>query len=758
MEKKGAGDGGPGEVEDASKSPSSSSSHKPAKPGRLPTNIIRPASFLDTVAVLSLFMHMPPWLMISIHMLFLASYFSSSNFSIFSARSMLGWTVSGGVKAGGSTSLSGMAFFSAILRVLGIDFAVAITTLYLAPLLRNVVMILAHAVVAASLGGGPKVFTNAIYATTLIEVAYFVWEKVCQNLWASDMAQVVADAGGHHRQHHGHATYLHPELDGLLLTASGEASFNTITSTWTSLSNVVRFIRHMDWVGEVPLICFQLVAVHVVGLCLLPYIRNVFHDGTRAANADTAESVSASDSYVDSAFVRGLVASSSSTSTAASESPTTALSVPQGPSVEIAVPQDLQTPPSLEGDDAEADEKYQASDFDFLYAPAGKKNKRLAMIRANQPLWSTLASSIILAARQETGGGTDESMGLNCYVRFLLDNLVAFVIDGDVADAVNVSVNGIQWPQVCFYAMDESGHEVEDEDGANGPSQSTPAARCIMVVIYGLTPLTQYEIAISAASTGQQIMHTNISTVANSSAAQSIGAPLARSVSPVTTLLDTLASTQVTLSEEKSRLKKSRKEHTKRLASLRSEIDAIRSKLDAADKGDERNRRKLLSLREAVRQLEEEVETLSRESDELESQHKAAQSDVDALESEWNSQLKVYREKEAVVKSVRSGWDKKIAGLETELSTINGKRDKLSTKKQRLAAELEKAEKETLELASKDALRRQADRAVKLERRRKLEEEFSISITKMEKRARELKALPIYSMPAAVPMEPQSTI
>jgi predicted nucleic acid-binding Zn-ribbon protein len=740
MEKKEAPEVGTGEVsghEDATKF------HKMPKPGRLPANIIQPASFLDTLAVLSLFMHMPSWLMISIHMLYLASYFSSSKFSIFSARSMLGWSISGSAKGNSSsTSLSGVAFLSAVVRVIGIDFAIAVTTLYLAPLLRNVVMILAHAVVAASLGGGPKVFTNAVYSTTLIEVAYFVWEKLSQrSLLPSDMSS----AESSHPHHHGHV--LHPELDGLLIPSGGDASFNTITSTWTSLSNIVRFIRHMDWVSEVPLICFQLVAVHVVGLCLLPYVRNVLHENrSTTESGSVADGSPSSESYVDSTFIRTLGNIGELQSSVSPAPPAPTSDIPQGPSIEIAVPSDVGATATAfaDGEEVEAEDKY-TSDFDFLYAPAGKKNKRLAMIRANQPLWSTLASSIVLAARQESGYAAEDSSSVHCYIRFLLDNLAAFLIDGDVSDSLIVRVNGIQWPQICLYSSDDSGHEIEDDKGGEPPHDPSRQRRCIMVVIYGLAPLTQYEIMISASDSAQVVMQTSISTTANSAAGSSIGAPLARSVSPVTTLLDTLASTQVTLSEEKSRLKRSRKEHAKRLASLRSDIDSIRSKIDAADKGDARNRRKVLSLREAVRQLEEEVTQLTKATKALEGQQASSADEFRALEGEWKEHLQAFREKEAVVQDVRSGWDKKITSLESEFIAINAKCEKLTSKKQRLNNELQRIYSETADIASKDVERRRTDRELKLERRRKLEEEFSISITKMEQRASELKALPIYN-------------
>lgn len=61
-------------------------------------------------------------------------------------------------------------------------------TIYLTPILRNVVLVFSTAIVAASLGGGPHPIIHAVYATSVIEVIVFFWDRI-QLLWSQDLAE-----------------------------------------------------------------------------------------------------------------------------------------------------------------------------------------------------------------------------------------------------------------------------------------------------------------------------------------------------------------------------------------------------------------------------------------------------------------------------------------------------------------------------------------------------------------------------------------
>jgi hypothetical protein len=658
-------------MEDSRQQPSSnakySSSHAsgPPRPTKLPTNIIQPSAFIDTLAIQALFLHMPLLAMLGIHGLFIAS--SLSGVPMNSTRSIFGWSAN---TKGSSATAPTSAVSRIVLKAIAIDFAVAIVTLYVTPLLRRVVVIFAHSIVAAALGGGPKVFTNAIYATTIVEFIRLLWEKLSYYLFSDDNDFMMSSLPHHHNPQ----SYYHSDPS---------KSFNTLTSIWAMIPSTIRFVRHMDWVHEFPLIFFQVVAVHVIGLGLLPYIRKVFPDRSDLKNIADEESIH-SESFIDNSLLSGNGALTSGFNV--SEPPTdinllrgglTELSVSGKGSAEAASAQSLNT-------------MNPNTDFDFLYAPSSvKKNKRLAIVRANQPLWSTLASSIVLAARHETedaaalagaGGELEKASGIggsvlnevgHCYVRYIFENVVAFEtvgFDPSLRSSFSVHVNGILWPQVSIQSF-------IDEPTDRPASKEDP----FLVIVYGLTPMTQYDIEIlcayKAASSPLTCLKICVSTISgkNTDTNGPAGTTPARPLSPVTTLLDTLTTTQMTLSEEKSSLKRLRKDHTKRLTSLRQEIDSMRSKIDSTDKNDERNRRKVLSLREAVRQIEEEIESINRVAESLSLKEQQVDEEFNLKEREWKEHMGEFEERQKQEQDIHRSLNQASSEMEDQLSSLVSK-------------------------------------------------------------------------------------
>lgn len=748
-----------------SRQPSTSGSHPKCssaapKSSKLPTNIIQPSPFVDTLAIQALFLQMPVTVMLCIHGLFITSSLSGVSFT--STRAIFGWSPSS--KTSGSNISSGSSFGSStpasttklICKALAVDVAVALMTLYVTPLLRRIVLMFACSIVASTLGGGPRVFTNAIYATTLAEFIRLIWEKLSFYLFASDVGVASSNAYAFDSDFVV-SSFQGPE------DFSANKNYNTLTSIWALIPTVIRFIRHLDWVRELPTILFQVVAVHVIGLGLLPYIRKVFPDRSDKSVADD-DSSSHNDSFIDNSLLN-----QSLTGFSSSEPPTD-INLLSGATTELSL---------LGKDTNESSQNLNSSttNFDFLYAPSVvKKNKRLAMVRSNQPLWSTLASSIVLAARHETEDATDagiselEKNGLtntsvlneagHCYVRYIFENVVAFEtvgFDPSLRGSFSVHVNGIQWPQVSIQPF-------IDEPSDHSPTRDDP----FLVIVYGLTPMTQYDIEILCIYKQDVLPHSCLKICVSTISwkhADTNGTPgtPARPLSPVTTLLDTLATTQMTLSEEKSRLKRLRKDHTKRLISLRQEIDATRSKIDSTDKNDERNRRKVLSLREAVRQLEEEIELINRLTDAVILKQNEIEEEFRTKEIEWKEHMSQFEEREKQERDIRLDLSRANSELEDQLASIMSKRDKLKTKNQRLESDIERIEEEiTLEIQQLMQARNE-EREKKLDRRRRLEEEFSVSITKMEngvehtrKRTAEILAGPIMTGP--MPAYVQSTV
>uniref|UniRef100_A0A060SZK9 ARAD1C08932p n=1 Tax=Blastobotrys adeninivorans TaxID=409370 RepID=A0A060SZK9_BLAAD len=642
-----------------------------------PWHVIRPAPFADTLAILALFSRLPVIIMSLIHCVFITTIFSSSmaSRSHFRWNSLgSGWTASSGH--------GGVSTMTMVIQTLVIDTVVACITLFLGPA-RQVVLMFANATVASSLGGGNRVFSNAIYSTTVAEVIRLALTRYIfqgdivefDDEYLSAQSMSVGGASGSGPQFHSYE------------------GFNTLTGAVSLISRTARFLKAVDWRRELPFLGYQIIAIHVIGMGLVPFVKRIFPE-----RADHDEDTSSS-------------ISSAGINTAEPEYGTTVISF-------------------TDADDDIAPERV---DFAMLYPPATKRNKRLAAVRANQPLWSTLASSMVLAARQEehdpgqsstTGGHSSSSNQSKCFIRFILDNMVVFAMvgfDDTRREAYTVLVNGIQWPQVCI-------DQEYDYDGG------------FLIVVYGLTPVTQYELEIQLSGIDSAIMKVNVCTTVKANSNQP--APLvmtSRPLSPVTTLLDTLTTAQMSLSEEKARLKRLRKEHAKRHASLRSEIESVRAKLDMADKGDERNRRKVLSLRESVKQLEQEIEEIITTTEKLSSQQDQGQDTFSEHQQQYQIQMDLVESKFEDHRRAKEEWESKIAPLQSELNSLINKQEKLELKKDRLSGDCRHLDTEVSEMIANEVARRKELRDLKLERRHKLQEEFSDSINKMDHSVEETK-------------------
>lgn len=727
-----------------------------AKSSKAPSSVIHQTPFIDTLAVLIVFLQCPSIFMVGIHVLFII--ISNNSTSLISSMLQI-WNQQKSV----------------IIRTLIIDLVIAFTTLYVTPAMKDLTMIFAHAIVASSLSGGQKVFTNAVYSTSLIEVLLVIWRKVYHLLFNDEVLyfdelvmhdstlsssySTIGDISTTAKGSNDAMTTVIGAISSSTALAlentaafpTNNKTFNTVASAYTFVPNAVRFLSRINWVYDCPLICFQLIAVHVISLGLLPYIRKVFPE--RTTSSISSSNSQQDDHNFDSSYIDEYPNDPDYNSSV------TTISVRRG-----------------SGDINQFEEEGERP-LDILYPPSSsKKNKRLIAVRASQPLWSTLASSIVLAARQaeqqqeqdnldkktnQVTGATDVDLkdadiseeddnkdsvlvaGLGlCYLKYVFEHIIGFQLIGfdsklfkDSSSTVIIRVNGIVWPQV---AIQEGSELVDDDYNNNKDEQKNDSTETdsFLIIIYGLTAITQYEIEIAV--DGAIYSKIDACTLASSNSSNTtISSTPTRPLSPVTTLLDSLTTTQMTLSEEKSRLKRLKRDNAKRLANLRNEIDSLKVKLETSDKGEERNRRKVLSLRESVRQYEEEIETVSVETVKVEKELQQLDEKYGLYEEDYLQRHREYESNNQDIDKVRQDIDTKIVALEAELASFVSKRDKLFAKRDRLAGDLEKLENDCKVEVDNEFERRKEEREKRIARRLQVQEEFSNSINVMEKGMKE---------------------
>ncbi|KAF8422402.1 hypothetical protein EV426DRAFT_575094 [Tirmania nivea] len=408
-----------------------------------------------------------------------------------------------------------------------------------------------------------------------------------------------------------------------------------------------------------------------------------------------------------------------------------------------------------------------------------KKKKQNSIVRSRQPLWAALASTVVHIAKEveqsqavsEATSPEDEAIsGPSEHKAHVLEGRVwvtnigsteanfgaghfpCMSVEeggvngyGDLGHSENgsgkgvfvpffVRVNGIAWPQTDIYKLEKEG-DVESADAMDRKDEVWA------IDITGLTPATEYDFEFVKSKGGQAFYQTSACTMpaqVTSSVTTSPPQPSSRPLSPVTTLLNTLSQASSTLAEQKLRLKRTKKENNRRLASLRSEIDALKSRLGSRDKGEERARRRVLSLREFVRRAEEEVEKMTAELEKLENIPDAVKQEMKEKKRLWSEEQKRLEVIESTVEEVKAAADRHTSAFETEAASLSAKQERLTTRLAKLKADLEKLKEENT-AAQEDKSRKEAEREALVKRRAAVDMEFSEAISKMEKKMQEYR-------------------
>lgn len=218
--------------------------------------------------------------------------------------------------------------------------------------------------------------------------------------------------------------------------------------------------------------------------------------------------------------------------------------------------------------------------------------------------------------------------------------------------------------------------------------------------------------------------------IASSAAAPVAAQQPSRPLSPITTLLNTLAQANSCLVDQKNRLKVVKKTHKGALSDIRKEIEKHRSLL-GNDRGEERAFRRNLALKEAIKRAEEENEKMLTELAELENV-------PEKMKTEWKEKKRLWREERGRLQSAqnqageaKAAADRQASAVESEAASLATKREKLSTRLAKLRADLDKIGQEISQEA-KAREKREAARELSQARRYSLEKEFSEAIARME--------------------------
>lgn len=250
------------------------------------------------------------------------------------------------------------------------------------------------------------------------------------------------------------------------------------------------------------------------------------------------------------------------------------------------------------------------------------------------------------------------------------------------------------------------------------------------------SPVPIYGAVNSALANGTT--NTNSTSVAGSAALQTI-APPARPLSPVTTLLDTLTQTQMTVSDVKSALKKYRKEHQKIVAALRAELDTNIAKIATSKKNDERLSKRIKELQKENEELEVADEQIREKLAEISSKQEAEDEKYKAAKIEHDEMLKkttFIRQRE---KNAEEALQKRVDELKTDIKSLTAKRDKFLGRKKAAEESLKKNnEDEIKDLVEEFIKKREEIKEQKKQRRLDSSTEFKNAIDLMDNGRKEI--------------------
>lgn len=348
-----------------------------------------------------------------------------------------------------------------------------------------------------------------------------------------------------------------------------------------------------------------------------------------------------------------------------------------------------------------------------------------------QPIWSWLAAIKILFASPKLFAGqptTHKSNGqkfingsvdscLPMAIASIADSRVVFeVLDQDQFESAllagfSVRVNSVFWPHVRLFSEESS--------------------RKLLLCIYGLTPLYQYEINLS--SEGRQLSHYVVNTT---SADRSTQISCSLESSPIQTLQSSLKHTIETLNSLKATFRKIKKDEHKRTTELKKQIDSLKSKIDKYGNREANEGRvsgKLKGLQNSITQLVNEIEQMERL----------------VMESELTNEgmQREYKEEEEYLSQEIASLEKKLAEheldsakMKNDVKTVQSEKSSIEAKKKKSIGKYQVREEEIARLNMELKTLKKAMIAKLQRRQKRVHDRFETILPKVNEAIDNLKA------------------
>lgn len=384
-----------------------------------------------------------------------------------------------------------------------------------------------------------------------------------------------------------------------------------------------------------------------------------------------------------------------------------------------------ETPPNASTDGRPPGPSPAVRDSKERVSNSKKKRKQANQVRSQQPLWAAIASTKVTFLKEieqkqastdaiEASSGDSSKTGLasailqddRIWVVDIHSTEVTFKADlstitarGESANSETASsispgidkskpfyvrLNGADWGSTKIVGV-ENGEGLDDKGNRlwNGE-------------IYGLAPLTKYSCEFVKLSNQEVICSVSLITLPAPSTEQTSTVPVApqhqslRPLSPTSTLKQSISSAEVKREEVRNKLKRTRKDHKTAASSVRKETDQLNSKVASSGGQDERQKQRILQLKQHVKQAEDGTIALKAELDGLGEIPDEDLNEAAKKKRSWESACEVKSDAAAEVETAKSEANKEVSQLHAELASAMQKRDRLSVRRSKVSEQYDR--------------------------------------------------------------------
>lgn len=307
--------------------------------------------------------------------------------------------------------------------------------------------------------------------------------------------------------------------------------------------------------------------------------------------------------------------------------------------------------------------------------------KKFKAIKNQQPMWAFVNAAhtmfskrdlfsgdyyehnAVVAADPAVEGVPRLSNGSSqLFVWYTGETAVAFELRDITLDQLLIRVNGIIWEHVS----------------------SANLYDCELVVVNGLSPLSQYDIEFIKILDNGELRHFATTTV--STIHKNITLTESKPATPITTLQQSVITTQNAIDREKAKLKKLKTDWKKRSSSLKIEIEKLNNRSNVTDEG--RNYKKVDSLRQAVAKLDLEASNISKKFEEVYAHQTETNEKYLDERRRYDSQLRYFNSFQDEHTKKVGVQEERIHKLTAEYNQLQQKNVRLTQKKNKIVADI----------------------------------------------------------------------